>query len=57
MKMICINHKKNPKLLETFNNDPYSDISIRTASSELHLVLGYLSIDSLYFDEVAPDTK
>lgn len=55
--MICINHKKNPKLLETFNNDPYSDITIFTSSSQLHLVLGYLSIDSQFFDEVAPDAR
>ena len=45
-KMICINQKRNPKLLETFNNDPYSDITINIGSTNLNLVLGYLSIDS-----------
>lgn len=55
--MICVNHKKNPKLLETFNNDPYSDITICTATTQLNLILGYLSIDSEYFERVAVDTK
>lgn len=31
--MICINPKRNPKLLETFNNDPYADLTIRTSAS------------------------
>lgn len=55
--MICINPKKNFKLLETFNNDPYYDIVVYTATSEFHLVMGYISIDSLYFDQVSPDAK
>lgn len=55
--MICINSKKNAKLLETFNNDQYSDIKIKTSTSELNLVLGYLSIDSVFFDEVDQDVK
>lgn len=55
--MICINPKKNLKLLETFNNDPYYDIVVYTATSEFHLVMGYISIDSLYFDQVSPDAK
>lgn len=55
--MICINSKKNAKLLETFNNDQYSDIKIKTLTSQLNLVLGYLSIDSVFFDEVDQDVK
>lgn len=55
--MICINQKKNIKLLETFNNDPYFDITISTATTQLNLVLGYLSIDSDFFEKVAPDTR
>ena len=55
--MICINQKKNHKLLETFNNDPYYDITISTGTTQLNLVLGYLSIDSEFFEKVVPDTK
>ena len=54
--MICINSKKNPKLLENFNNDPFSDIAIKTESNVLHLVLSYLAVDSEYFNRVALDT-
>lgn len=55
--MICINKKKNLKLLENFNNDPFADIAIKTKTNLYHLVLSYLAIDSEYFNRVAPDTE
>lgn len=55
--MICINPKRNQKLLETFNNKQYSDITIKTSSSELDLVLSYLSIDSQYFEQQSLTAK
>ena len=44
--MIWISQKKNPKLLENFNNDPFADVLLKTENNLLHLVLSYLSIDS-----------
>ena len=43
---ILINSKENKKLLHNFPEDPYSDITIITQFSKLHLVLAFLSIDS-----------
>lgn len=54
---IVINSKENKKLLHNFPEDPYSDITILTQFSKLHLVLAFLSIDSEYFANLEPDTK
>ena len=54
---IVINSKENKKLLENFPEDPYSDITIITQYSKLHLALAYLSIDSEYFANIDPGTK
>lgn len=54
--MIVIKNKNNPKLLETFNNDPYSNIVIQCRNNiTLNLSLSHLSIDSEYFDKVDMD--
>jgi len=54
---IVINSKENKKLLQNFPEDPYSDITILTQYSKLHLALAYLSIDSEYFANLDPDAK
>lgn len=54
---IVINSKENKKLLQNFPEDPYSDITILTQYSKLHLVLAYLSIDSEYFANLELGTK
>ena len=50
--MIRINTKTNPKMLENFDNEPFPDVSIITSNSKLSLVLAYLSIDSIFFDNL-----
>ncbi len=54
---IVINSKENKKLLQNFPEDPYSDITILTQYSKLHLAFAYLSIDSEYFANLDPGTK
>jgi hypothetical protein len=46
---LAIQAKNDEKLLLNFPNDPFSDITIQTATQELNLALAYLSIDSGYF--------
>ena len=52
-----INDKIDERLLPNFPEDPFSDITIQTASQELHLTLAYLAIDSGYFSQIGPSTK
>ena len=52
-----INDKIDPKLEENFPDDPYSDITIHTATQQLHLTLAYLSMDSGYFSQIDPATQ
>ena len=44
-------------MLETFPDDPYSDLCIVTQTRRLNLVLAYLSIDSNFFSRIDPDTR
>ena len=46
---ISIDSKTDDKLCQFFPNDPYTDVTIHTASQQLHLTLAYLSIDSNFF--------
>lgn len=54
---LAIQAKNDEKLLLNFPNDPFSDITIQTATQELNLALAYLSIDSGYFSQIDPSTR
>jgi len=54
--MITINAKTDPRIAETFPEDPYSNLTIITAKKTVHLQLAFLAMDSDYFAGIDPDT-
>lgn len=44
--MIKINTRSDPRISETFPNDPYSNLCILTATQTLNLQQAFLSMDS-----------
>lgn len=57
MFKLRINEKEDPKLLQNFPNDPYTDLTIRIRNLSLHLSSAYLSIDSDYFANLPQGTS
>lgn len=53
--MIKIKTEVNGKMLENFQHEAFSDISIITTSTKINLVLAYLAIDSAFFAGLEPD--
>ena len=54
--MIKINTKTDPRIAETFPEDPYGNLVIHTSTQQLHLQLAFLSMDSEYFANLDAET-
>jgi len=55
--MIKINTKSDPRISQTFPNDPYSNLCIVTTTQRLYLQQAFLSMDSDFFAKIDPDTR